>query len=56
MFSVVLLGSCNKYSDKVAGTYTGQISINDSIISNNASILISRQLINYLLFILRYKI
>ena len=41
MFSLVTLGSCNKYSDKVAGTYTGRISINDSIISNNASILIS---------------
>ena len=41
MFSVVLLGSCNKYSDKVAGTYIGQISINDSITSMNSNIIIS---------------
>ena len=32
--SIVFLGSCNKYAEKVAGTYTGQMSINDSIISN----------------------
>ena len=41
MFSIVLLGSCNKYSEKVAGTYIGQISVNDSIISSNADIIIS---------------
>ena len=38
--SMVLLWSCNKYAEKVAGTYTGQMSINDSIISN-ANIIIS---------------
>lgn len=38
--SMVLLGSCNKYAEKVAGTYTGQMTINDSIISN-ANIIIS---------------
>jgi hypothetical protein len=41
MLSIVLLGSCNKYSEKVAGTYIGQISVNDSIISSNADIIIS---------------
>ena len=41
IFSVVLLGSCSKYSEKVAGTYIGQISVNDSIISNNSNIIIS---------------
>ena len=41
MFSIMLLGSCNKYSEKVAGTYNGQISINDTIISNNSNIIIS---------------
>ena len=41
MFSIVLLGSCNKYSKKVAGTYTGQMTINDSIISSNVNIIIS---------------
>ena len=41
MFSIILLGSCNKYSEKVAGTYTGQMTINDSIISSNANIIIS---------------
>ena len=41
MFSIVLLGSCNKYSEKVAGTYTGQMTINDSIISSNVNIIIS---------------
>ena len=41
MFSLVLLGSCNKYSEKVSGTYKGQISINDSIISSNSNIIIS---------------
>ena len=41
VLAVVLLGSCNKYSEKVAGTYTGQITINDSIISSNANIIIS---------------
>ena len=41
MFSIVLLESCNKYSEKVAGTYIGQISVNDSIISSNADIIIS---------------
>ena len=41
MFSIVLLGSCNKYSEKVAGTYIGQISVNDSIISINSNIIIS---------------
>jgi hypothetical protein len=37
---MVLLGSCNKYAEKVAGTFTGQMTINDSIISN-ANIIIS---------------
>ncbi|MEJ6776288.1 MAG: hypothetical protein QNK85_03055 [Crocinitomicaceae bacterium] len=41
IFSVILFGSCNKYSEKVSGTYIGQISINDSIISSNANISIS---------------
>ena len=41
MFSIMLLGSCNKYSEKVAGIYNGQISINDTIISNNSNIIIS---------------
>ena len=42
MFSIMLLGSCNKYSEKVAGTYNGQISINDTIISSNSNIIISK--------------
>tara|TARA_Y200000002_G_C22267604_1_gene490715 strand:+ start:111 stop:470 length:360 start_codon:yes stop_codon:yes gene_type:complete len=41
ILSVVLLGSCNKYSEKVAGTYSGQMTINDSVISSNANIIIS---------------
>ena len=41
VLAVVLLGSCNKYSEKVAGTYTGQMTINDSIISSNTNIIIS---------------
>ena len=41
VFSTLILASCNKYSDKVAGTYIGQISINDSIISINSNIIIS---------------
>ena len=41
VFSTLLLASCNKYSDKVAGTYIGQISINDSITSINSNIIIS---------------
>ena len=40
VLSMVFLGSCNKYAEKVAGTYTGQMSINDTIISN-ANIIIS---------------
>ena len=46
MFSIVLLESCNKYSEKVAGTYIGQISVNDSIISSNADIIISEKRIS----------
>ena len=42
MFSIMLLGSCNKYSEKVAGIYNGQISINDTIISSNSNIIISK--------------
>ena len=41
VFSTLILASCNKYSDKVAGTYIGQISINDSITSMNSNIIIS---------------
>ena len=41
MFSVLLLGSCNKYSEKVSDTYIGEISINDSVISSNVDIIIS---------------
>ena len=41
IFTVVLLGSCNKYSEKVAGTYSGQMTINDSIISSNVNIIFS---------------
>ena len=33
--------SCNKYSEKVSNSYIGEISINDSIISSNADIIIS---------------
>ena len=40
VLSMLLFGSCNKYAEKVAGTYTGQMTINDSIISN-ANIIIS---------------
>ena len=35
LISVVLLSSCNKYSEKVTGTYTGLMIINDSISSIN---------------------
>tara|TARA_Y100001954_G_C15539326_1_gene468178 strand:+ start:272 stop:634 length:363 start_codon:yes stop_codon:yes gene_type:complete len=35
LISVVLLTSCNKYSEKVSGTYTGHMLINDTITSNN---------------------
>ena len=38
---LLLLLSCNKYSEKVSGNYNGQMSINDSIISNSANISIS---------------
>ena len=41
LVSVVLLASCNKYSDKVSGTYTGHMLINDSITSINNNIIIS---------------
>jgi hypothetical protein len=37
----MLLASCNKYSEKVTGTYSGQMTINDSIISSNVNIIIS---------------
>jgi hypothetical protein len=37
----MLLASCNKYSEKVTGTYSGQMTINDSIISINVNIIIS---------------
>ena len=41
LVSAVLLPSCNKYSDKVSGTYTGHMLINDSITSINSNIIIS---------------
>ena len=33
--------SCDKYSEKVSDSYIGELSINDSIISSNADIIIS---------------
>ena len=39
--NIFLFGSCNKYAKKVAGTYLGQLSVNDSIFSSNASVIIS---------------
>ena len=41
LVSVVHLASCNKYSEKVSGTYTGHMLINDSITSINNNIIIS---------------
>jgi hypothetical protein len=38
---IFVLLSCNKYAEKVDGTYIGQITINDSTISSNANIIIS---------------
>ena len=38
---IVSFSSCNKYSEKVSNSYIGEISINDSIISSNADIIIS---------------
>ena len=35
------MGSCSKYAKKVSGTYIGQITINDSIVSSNTSVIIS---------------
>ena len=37
----LVLLSCNKYADKVDGTYIGQLTINDSIVSANTNIIIS---------------
>ena len=41
LFIVVLSASCSKYAKKVAGTYTGQMTINDSIVSSSANVVIS---------------
>ena len=38
---IVSFSSCNKYSERVSNSYTGEMSINDSIISSNADIIIS---------------
>ena len=38
---IMSFSSCNKYSEKVSNSYIGEISINDSIISSNAYIIIS---------------
>jgi hypothetical protein len=38
---IFVMVSCNKYADKVDGTYIGQLTINDSIVSANTNIIIS---------------
>ena len=40
MFLVLLLGSCKKYSDKVAGTYNGQMTFSGST-QYNVDVIIS---------------
>ncbi len=35
-----LLVACSKYAEKVAGVYTGELNANDTLVSNNAEILI----------------
>ena len=41
IFSIMSFSSCDKYSEKVSDSYIGELSINDSIISSNADIIIS---------------
>ncbi len=36
--SVLLMSSCSKHAKKVKGNYTGSLSINDTLMSNNANI------------------
>ena len=36
--SVLLISSCSKHAKKVKGNYTGTLSINDTVMSNNANI------------------
>lgn len=39
--NIFILVGCNRYAEKVEGTYVGQITINDSIVSSNTNIKIS---------------
>ena len=39
--NIFCLGSCNKYAEEVEGTYIGQLTINDSIVSGNADVQVS---------------
>tara|TARA_X000000368_G_C22552726_1_gene502839 strand:- start:191 stop:478 length:288 start_codon:yes stop_codon:yes gene_type:complete len=41
ILSVGITESCSKYSEMVSGTYIGEMTINDSIISNGSNIIIS---------------
>ena len=41
IFIAVLTISCSKYAEKVDGTYVGQMTINDSIVSSSANITIT---------------
>ena len=38
---IFVLLSCNKYAEKVDGTYSGILSVNDSTTSSNANIIIT---------------
>ena len=38
---IFVLLSCNKYADKVDGTYNGILSVNDSTTSSNANIIMA---------------
>ena len=41
LFITILSVNCNKYAEKVDGTYVGQMTINDSIVSSSANITIT---------------
>jgi len=38
IWSVLLMSSCSKHAKKVKGNYIGTLSINDTVMSNNANI------------------
>ena len=40
LFITILSLSCNKYAEKVDGTYVGQMTINDSLVSSSSNIII----------------